>query len=97
MKHKPDPELIDDENPEWTEEDFDQSLPFSALPPEMQQQLTSRPHTVVVETQDTSEFVAVPLSRELVARFSSAGPGWQARINAALAEWLNAHPPSDTV
>jgi hypothetical protein len=33
---KPNPELIDDENPEWTEEDFARAVPFSALPAELQ-------------------------------------------------------------
>ncbi len=27
MKKKPNPELIDDENPEWTEEDFKRARP----------------------------------------------------------------------
>jgi hypothetical protein len=27
--------LIDDENPEWTEEDFASAVPFSALPSEL--------------------------------------------------------------
>lgn len=34
------PELIDDENPEWTEEDFAKAVPFSNLPPEMQKLLS---------------------------------------------------------
>jgi hypothetical protein len=35
------PELIDDENPEWTEVDFARSVPFSALPVELQELLSS--------------------------------------------------------
>ena len=38
---KPNPELIDDENPEWTEEDFAKAVPFSGLPVELQNQLSS--------------------------------------------------------
>jgi hypothetical protein len=37
---KPNPELIDDENPEWTEEDFAKAVPFSGLPLEMQKLLS---------------------------------------------------------
>lgn len=37
---KPNPELIDDENPEWTEEDFAKAVPFSALPAELQKLLS---------------------------------------------------------
>jgi hypothetical protein len=43
---RPDPELIDDENPEWTEEDFAKALPFSALPAELQALLSSSKHVV---------------------------------------------------
>ncbi len=38
----PDPELIDDENPEWTEEDFVKAVPLSGLPLELQNQLSPR-------------------------------------------------------
>ena len=38
----PEPEMIDDENPEWTDEDFARAVPFSALPAELQQLLSSR-------------------------------------------------------
>jgi hypothetical protein len=42
MKMKrPNPELIDDENPEWTEEDFAKAVPFSGLPAELK---TCSPH-----------------------------------------------------
>jgi len=32
---KPSPEMIDDEIPEWTEEDFAKSVPFSGAPAEL--------------------------------------------------------------
>jgi hypothetical protein len=35
------PELIDDENPEWTEEDFSKAVPFHGLPVELQNRLSS--------------------------------------------------------
>ena len=41
---RPDPELIDDQNPEWTEVDFAKALPFSALPAELQDLLSSPKH-----------------------------------------------------
>ena len=31
MNKKPDPEMIDDENPEWTNEDFRTAMSFSEL------------------------------------------------------------------
>jgi hypothetical protein len=38
---RPNPELIDQENPEWTEEDFAKAVPFSGLPAELQTLLSS--------------------------------------------------------
>jgi hypothetical protein len=38
---RPNPELIDDQNPEWTDEDFAKAVPFSALPAELQALLSS--------------------------------------------------------
>jgi hypothetical protein len=38
---RPNPELIDTENPEWTEEDFAIALPLSGLPVELQKLLSS--------------------------------------------------------
>jgi hypothetical protein len=37
---RPNPELIDVENPEWTEEDFAKAVPFSDLPAELQNLLS---------------------------------------------------------
>jgi hypothetical protein len=41
---KPNSELIDDENPEWTEEDFAKAIPFSELPAELQTLLSTEKH-----------------------------------------------------
>jgi len=41
---KPNPELIDDENPEWTDEMFARAVPFSGLPIEMQKLLSGEKH-----------------------------------------------------
>ncbi len=35
MKHEPNPELIDKENPEWTEDDFQRARPASEVLPEL--------------------------------------------------------------
>jgi hypothetical protein len=43
---RPNPELMDDENPEWTEEDFAKAVPFSGLPLELQALLSEPKHLV---------------------------------------------------
>lgn len=39
---KPNPKLIDDENSEWTDEDFKNALPFSELPKSLQSLLSGK-------------------------------------------------------
>jgi len=52
----PDPELIDDENPEWTDEMFAKAVPFSALPAELQTLLSEEKHVAPdAETPSTRQ------------------------------------------
>ena len=91
MKKQPNPELIDDENPEWTAEDFKRAVPFSGLPESMQAKLKSigRPKAAV-----TKERITIRLSPEVVAQFRASGDGWQTRVDAALKDWLKTHSPA---
>lgn len=52
---KPDPELLDDDNPELTEADFARMVPFSALPEDLQQLLSSPKHVVADRNPNSSE------------------------------------------
>lgn len=89
MKKRPNPELIDDENPEWTEEDFKRAVPFSSLPESLQTKLRGRPKAAV-----TKERITIRLSPEVVERFRASGDGWQTRVDAALKDWLKTHSPA---
>lgn len=89
MNKKPNPELIDDENPEWTEADFKRAVPFSALPEGLQAKLRGRPKAAV-----TKERITIRLSPEVVERFRASGDGWQTRVDAALKDWLKTHSPA---
>jgi hypothetical protein len=42
----PNPELIDGENPEWTDDMFAKAIPFSALPADQQKLLSEKKHVV---------------------------------------------------
>jgi len=86
MKRKPNPEMVDDENPEWTEEDFRRARPASeVLPPELYAILTKRrpgqrgPQKALVKQQ-----VTLRLDAKILAHFKAGGRGWQTRINDAL-------------
>lgn len=89
MKKRPNPELIDDENPEWTEKDFKRAVPFSGLSETLQAKLRGRPKATV-----TKERITIRLSPEVVERFRASGDGWQTRVDAALKDWLKTHSPA---
>ena len=89
MNNKPNPELIDDENPEWTGADFKRAVPFSALPESLQAKLRGRPEAAV-----TKERITIRLSPEVVETFRASGNGWQTRVDAALKDWLKTHSPA---
>ena len=88
MSKKPNPELIDEENPEWTDEMFKQSVGFSGLPEPLQAKLRGRPKAAV-----TKERITIRLSQDVVERFRASGDGWQTRVDAALKDWLKTHSP----
>lgn len=89
MSKKPNPELIDDENPEWTDEMLKQSVRFSGLPDSLQAKLRGRPKAAV-----TKERITIRLSQEVVEQFRASGDGWQTRMDSALKEWLKTHSPA---
>jgi uncharacterized protein (DUF4415 family) len=89
MNKRPNPELIDDENPEWTEEDFKRAVPFSGLPESLQAKLRGRPKAAV-----TKERITIRLSPEVVEKFRASGDGWQTRVDGALKDWLKTHSPA---
>ena len=89
MNKKSNPELIDDENPEWSEEMLKQSVRFDGLPETLQTKLRGRPKAAV-----TKERITIRLSPDVVGAFRATGDGWQTRIDAALRDWLKSHSPA---
>ena len=89
MRKKSNPELIDAENPEWTDEMFKQSVRFEEIPESLRAKLCGRPKAAV-----TKERIAIRLSQEFVAQFRASGDGWQTRVDAALKDWLKTHSPA---
>jgi uncharacterized protein (DUF4415 family) len=95
MSKKPNPELIDDENPEWTAADVANARPASEVLPKIfsakiaQEMLKprGRPHS-----EHPKERINIRLSHEVIEHFKSAGDGWQTRIDAALRQYITEHP-----
>jgi uncharacterized protein (DUF4415 family) len=86
MAKRPDPGLIDEENPEWTEEDFARARPArEVLPPAVYEALTrKRRGERGPQKAPTKVAVTLRVDRDVVDRFKAAGPGWQTRMNDAL-------------
>ena len=87
LAQMPEPDLTDPDNPEWTEEDFARALPAEALPPEIlaafprtAARLRGRPIKAAPKIR-----LALRLDPDVVDHFKAGGPGWQTRINDALA------------
>lgn len=87
---KPNPELIDDDNPEWTEEDFKNAVPFSALPESLQTTLRSL-KVRGKQQSPTKVSTTVRFDRDVLDAFRATGRGWQSRMNDALKAWLKEH------
>jgi uncharacterized protein (DUF4415 family) len=90
MNRHPDPERIDRDNPEWTEDDLRRALRVEQLPEGLQAKLRA---VRGPQKAPTKERVTIRLSRDVVARFRATGPGWQTRMDAVLKNWLRDHSP----
>ena len=88
MPKRPDPEMIDDENPEWTEEDFARAKRLSDLPEEHQRVLKG---IMEQSRQKKEKRVSVSLPEDVVAKMQSTGEGWEQRVEEAIREWLERH------
>lgn len=78
---------------ELTLEDFKQFRPASeVLSPSLLAMLAARRRGP--QNAPTKERTTIRLSRDVLQRFRAGGPGWQARLDAALREWLETHSAS---
>lgn len=95
MSKKPNPTLIDDENPAWTAADIAKARPAREVLPKIfsakaaQTMLKPRGRPPV---EHPKERINIRLSHEVVEYFKSAGAGWQTRIDSALREFIHEHP-----
>jgi uncharacterized protein (DUF4415 family) len=96
---KPNPEMIDQDNPEITPADFDRAIPFAVFAKEHGLKIPKPGDTILVNDkprvhrgrQKTPVKVAVSLRLhpDTLAAFRKSGRGWQTRIDAALAEYVS--------
>ena len=89
MKRKPNSELVDADNPEWTGAEARKAVPFSVLPKTLQTKLARR--TRGVQLAPTKERITIRLTPNVLEAFRATGAGWQTRVDAALQDWLKTH------
>ena len=74
-------EIIDDENPEWTAEDFARARPAAEVVPEIVAAYLRRRGQ---QKAPTKKQISLRLDPDVIEHFRARGKGWQARINATL-------------
>ncbi len=78
------PVLFDEDNPEWTEEDFARAKGPEALSIAELDAFT-RPQAKMGRPKGSNkELVTLRIDRDVLERFRAGGAGWQTRINEAL-------------
>jgi uncharacterized protein (DUF4415 family) len=84
MPKTPDPERIDDDNPEWTDTMFATADRFSSLPIDTQQKLKGgRPRRA-----DAKRLVSLRLRPNVIGAYQAKGEDWRAKMEQALVEGL---------
>lgn len=88
MKKKPNPELIDDENPEWTEESFKSAVSFSELPKSLQKKLQAAKGRGRPALDSPKQMIAFRFSSDLVDSIKAIGKGYNVRVEKILRDAL---------
>src|SRR3954471_4627140 len=75
------PVVFDDDNPEWTAEDFARGRPISDFP----KLSAAFPKSKGGRPRGSSkQAVSLRLDRDVIQKFKATGSGWQSRINEVL-------------
>ena len=93
MPRKPNPELIDDDTPEATDQWFAKARLAKDLLPgllgEAAAQEMLKPKRGRPASAQPKQHVNIRLDADIVQSFRRTGTGWQTRLNNALREWLS--------
>jgi uncharacterized protein (DUF4415 family) len=83
MAKRPNPSRIDEENPEWTDEDFARARPASEmLPPAVYDGLfKKKPGQRGPGKKAPKVSITIRVAAAALARIKADGPGWQTRIS----------------
>ncbi len=97
-RRKQNPTLANDENPEWTAEDFAKAKPAREVLPKLFAPKVAaemlRPKRGRPPADSPKAHINIRLDADVVAAFRASGRGRQTRLNAALKDWLKRHSPA---
>jgi uncharacterized protein (DUF4415 family) len=95
MPRKLNPEMIDEDAPEATDEWFRRARPASDVLPELFGKGAARellkPKRGRPLSAKPKEHVNIRLDADVLSAFKRTGSGWQTRLNNALRDWLSTH------
>ena len=92
-KHKPLPDNVAEEIPEWTEEDFARVRPAAETHPEL---VEAYRRSRGKQKSPTKVQVTMRLDSDLVETLKATGRGWQTRANDTLRKALGLADRADT-
>jgi uncharacterized protein (DUF4415 family) len=76
----------DEENPEWTEEDFARARPFAEVFPELAEAARALKARGRPKAEKKLEQFSLRIEPEVLQTFKEEGPGWQQHMRATLAK-----------
>ncbi|WP_245259053.1 BrnA antitoxin family protein [Salinarimonas rosea] len=85
MVSDPRKHVLDEDNPEWTDEDFAKARPYDELPEDLKRVFKKGRGP---QKAPTKRLVSLRLSPDVLERFKASGPGWQTRIDGVLREHM---------
>ncbi|QLB19131.1 BrnA antitoxin family protein [Mannheimia granulomatis] len=86
-------QIIDNENPQWTQVDIDNSLTFQEMLADLQalviqSQIKKRGRPL---SQNKKVSVTIRYSSNVIDAFKATGKGWQSRMNKVLEDYIAQH------
>ena len=95
MPRKANPELVDDDAPEATDEWFERARPANEVLPDLVGRKAAAelltPRRCRPPVANPKEHLNIRLDADIVSAFRRTGTGWQTRLNDALRDWLKTH------
>lgn len=78
------PARPDNENPEWTREDFRKARPLAEVLPDLAETMRRYQGQRGPQKAPTKELISLRIDRDVADALRASGDGWQTRANGAL-------------